>query len=201
VTDEVSDGPPRALLLAAIAVAVAALIVILGIAAVRQGPAEQRPVAISAVPAPRAESTECRSLTAALPAQLGDYHRAATADPTPAGAAAWQRDDDIEAVILRCGLDRPDDFVVGTAVQQVDAVQWYRVGEAGVGNERVGEAGAGQERVGEGDSGRTTWFAVDRPVYVAVTLPAGSGATPIQQLSKVISDTLSATPVKPGPPR
>ena len=50
---------------------------------------------------------------AALPEQLGDYRRAPAADPAPAGAAAWQAAPDAEPVVLRCGLDRPAEFVVG----------------------------------------------------------------------------------------
>ena len=87
----------------------------------------------------------------ALPDELGDYRRAAAADPAPAGAAAWQAAPDAEPVILRCGLDRPAEFVVGVPLQVVDAVQWFEVT----------------------DQGRSTWFAVDRPVYIALTLPAG----------------------------
>ena len=64
---------------------------------------------------------------AALPEQLGDYRRAPAAEPAPAGAAAWQASPAAEPVILRCGLDRPADFVVGAPIQVVDAVQWFEV--------------------------------------------------------------------------
>ncbi len=199
---DAGDGPPPALLVAAISVAVAAIVVFLGIAAVRQGSPEPRPVPIAAVPAPRADSTECHSLLAAVPEQLGDYRRAPTAEPTPAGAAAWQDDPDSESIILRCGLDRPADFVVGSPIQVVDRVQWFRVGEAGAGKDGVGKDGVGKDGVGEagaGRGGRSTWYAVDRPVYVALTLPAGTGPTPIQQLSAALAETLPATPIDPGP--
>src|SRR5882762_11602308 len=136
-------------MIAAIVVAVGAIIGILVFAALRQAPPEQRPVAIASVPAPKADSTECRALLDALPDELGDYRRAAAADPAPAGAAAWQATPDGEPVILRCGLDRPGDFVVGSPIQVVDAVQWFQLS----------------------DQGRSTWFAVDRAVYVALTLP------------------------------
>jgi hypothetical protein len=181
VTDrQTTDGPPRALLIAAISVAVAAIVVVLAIAAIRQSSPPQPPVAIASVPAPRADSTECRTLLSALPDQLGDYRRAPTAEPTPAGAAAWRREEDPEPVILRCGLDRPADFVVGAPIQVVDPVQWLRVGD---------------------DQERSTWYTVDRPVYVALTLPQGSGPTPIQQISEVIADTLPTTPIDPAPVR
>jgi Protein of unknown function (DUF3515) len=152
---------------------------VLAIALIRQAPVGQQPVPIASAPAPRADSAECRALMAALPDELGDYRRAPAADPAPPGAAAWRAASDAEPVILRCGLDRPAEFVVGAPVQVVDAVQWFEVG----------------------DEGRSTWFAVDRPVYIALTLPRGSGPTPIQQISEVIAGTLQANRVDPAPVR
>lgn len=176
---ETRDGPPHALLIAAIVVAAGAIIGILAFAALRQAPPEQRPVAIASVPAPKADSAECRALLDALPQQLGDYRRAAAADPAPAGAAAWQATADGEPVILRCGLDRPAEFVVGSPIQVVAPVQWFELA----------------------DQGRSTWFAVDRPVYVALTLPQGSGPTPIQAISEVVAKSLPAKPIDPAPVR
>ena len=66
-------------------------------------------------------------------------------------------------------------------IQVVDTVQWFRVNEQG--------------------TGRSTWFVVDRPVYVALTLPPGAGATPIQQMSELVAAKLPAVPIRPGPPR
>jgi hypothetical protein len=177
VDPESHDGPPRPLLIAAIAVAVGAVIAVLVVAALKQSPSEQSPVAIVSVPAPQADSADCRALADALPEELGDHRRAPAADPAPAGAAAWRSDGDGEAVILRCGLDRPAEFVVGSPLQVVDDVQWYEIA----------------------DQGRSTWFAVDRPVYVALTLPQGSGPTPIQEISRVIAETLQAKAVDPVP--
>ncbi|KKW65342.1 DUF3515 domain-containing protein [Mycolicibacterium elephantis] len=171
------DGPPRALLIAAVVVAVGAAIAILVIAAVRQTPAEQQVVGIVAVPAPQAQSEDCDALTAALPDKLGDFDRARVADPAPPGAAAWRTDPEREAIILRCGLVRPADFVVGTPLQVVDAVSWFQVSE----------------------QGRSTWYAVDRPVYIALTLPPDSGPTAIQEISDVIAKTLPAKPIDPAP--
>ena len=174
---ETRDGPPRTLLIAAVVVAAGAIIGILVFAALRQSPPGQQTVAIASVPAPKGDSAECRALLDALPEQLGDYRRAPAAEPTPPGAAAWTADG--EPVILRCGLDRPAEFVVGSPIQVVDAVQWFELA----------------------DQGRSTWFAVDRPVYVALTLPQGSGPTPIQEISDVIAKTLPAKAIDPAPPR
>lgn len=201
MNSQTGDGPPRAVLIAALAVAVAGIVGVLVVAAVMQRSPAQEPVAVTSVPAPQADSPECRSLLDALPQELGGYRRAALIDPAPQGAAAWQPDEPGgDALILRCGLDRPAEFVVGAPLQVVDAVSWFRVGEAGAGSDRVSEAGAGNDRVEDAaDDGRSTWFAVDRPVYVALTLPPGSGPTAIQTLSKTIAETLQARRPEPAP--
>jgi len=174
-----SDGPPRAVLIAASVVAVVALGVVLGIASTRRTPAQ--PVAIASVPAPQADSPECQRLLDALPAALGDFQRATALDPVPAGTAAYRAGTEGDAVILRCGLDRPADFVVGTPLQMVNQVQWFRLDDP--------------------DTDRSTWVSVDRPVYIALTLPTGSGPTPIQTMSDLIAQTMPGVPVKPGPAR
>lgn len=185
-----SDAPPRALIIAALVVAVGGLAGVLTVAALRSTPPS--PVVIAAVAAPQADSPECRALVAALPDELGDFRRAPTAEPTPAGTAAWRvaRDGtdllESDPVILRCGLDRPAEFVVGAPLQLVDvgtgqAVQWFRLDEPG--------------------SARSSWVCVDRPTYVVLTLPTGSGSGPIQTLSGLIARTMPVTPIRPGPAR
>ena len=171
------DGPPRALLIAAVAVAAGAIIAILVFAALRQSPPEQERVAIAAAPAPKADSAECSALLDALPDELGDYRRAPAADPAPAGAAGWLAAPDTGSIIMRCGVDRPAEFVVGAPIQVVDTVQWFRVADADL----------------------STWFVVDRAVYVALTLPQGSGPTPIQEISRAIAKALPAKPIDPAP--
>ncbi len=174
---ETRDGPPRALMIGAIVLAVAAVVSILVFAALRQPASTETPVAIVSVPAPQADGADCRALVDALPEQLGDFQRAPAADPAPPAAAAWRTNADGEAVILRCGLDRPTEFILGSPLQVVDAVSWFEIA----------------------DQGRSTWFAVDRPVYVALTLPAGSGPTPIQEISRLIAKTLPTKTIDPAP--
>ncbi|EID11195.1 hypothetical protein MXEN_16202 [Mycobacterium xenopi RIVM700367] len=177
-----SDGPPRALLIAALLLTVVVIGIMLAIAATRHPP--QQPVAIPAVPAPQADDPACRALLQALPQRLGDYQRAPAARPVPPGAAAWRARGTAEPVVLRCGLTRPPDFVVGSPIQVVDRVQWFQ--------EMDTQAG--------GQAGRSTWYTVDRPVYVALTLPPGSGSTPIQEISEVIDRSIAAVPIAPAPP-
>jgi hypothetical protein len=169
-----SDGPPRAALIAALVLAIGAVVVILAIAATRHHTA---PVVVAAVPAPHAHDAACQKLMDALPPRLGDYSRATLVQPAPVGAAAWQPAGEGDPVILRCGLARPADFVVGSPIQQVDRVQWFQVSQ----------------------DQRSTWYAVDRPVYLALTLPPGSGPTPIQQLSELIDRIMPARRVAPTP--
>jgi len=176
VAGDPPDGPPRALMIAAVAIAVTALATVLTIAVTRDTPAA--PVVIAAVPAPGAQTPECQALINALPDRLGDLPRTATAEPTPAGTAAWRANG--EPVILRCGLGRPAEFVVGAPIQVVNDVEWFRIDDAAI--------------------ARSTWVSVDRPVYVALTLPAGSGPTAIQSVSDVIARTMAAMPIRPGPP-
>ncbi len=167
------DAVPRRLLIAVLVLAVVSVGGLLAFAALHREP--EPPLVLAAVPAPKAGDPGCRALLDGLPEQLGDYHRATLVDPAPEGAAAWTGATD--PVVLRCGLDRPADFVVGSPLQGVDAVQWFRVPE----------------------NDRSTWYAVDRPVYVALTLPSGSGPTPIQVLSGLIDRVLPAVPIQPGP--
>jgi hypothetical protein len=74
-----NDGPPRGLIIAAVALTLAAITAVLVFAGLRRTP--PAPVAVAAVPAPQAESPECQALLATLPDRLGDYTRADTAGP------------------------------------------------------------------------------------------------------------------------
>jgi len=181
VNSQTGDGPPRAALIAALVIAVGAVVAVVVAAALLQRSPAQEPVALTGVPAPQADGPECRTLIDSLPEQIGAYRRAQLVDPAPAGAAAWQPEDaGGEALVLRCGLDRPAEFVVGAPVQMVDAVQWFQI----------------EDQAGDG---RSTWFTVDRPVYVALTLPPEAGSEPIQLISSTIAQALRATRPDPGP--
>jgi len=177
VLSDDGDGPPRGVLVAAVVVAVAAVIGRIG---VRDDPAE------AGTATSRRDRVGTRTagrwrrlshLLAALPDRLGDYQRAVAAEPAPVGAAAWQANPEAEPLILRCGIERPVEFVAGTPVQVVDDVDWFRIG----------------------DEGRSTWITVDRPVYIGLTLPDGSGPTPIQLISEAIAKAMPAVAVNPGP--
>jgi hypothetical protein len=171
------DGPPRKLLIGiAIFGAVAALAVLFGVLKFAQFQDDKKPMAITNIPAPQANSPLCVDMTKAYPDSMaGDWKRAQIVEPKPPAAAAWRRGQD--SVVARCGVDRPAEFTVGTSVEQINGVQWFRVTDAAV--------------------GITTWFAVDRGVYIAVTMPDGSGTEPLVEMSDAIGKALPA--VKPDP--
>ena len=153
------------------------------------------PVALAPVPAPEADGADCTALLAALPSELGggengsgdhgSYEQAELAAPAPPATRAWSGEDSddptSDLVVLRCGLDRPLGFDVASPLTVVNGVQWFQVSGADQGIDA------------------STWFAVDRAVYVALTVPDGSGPTPVQVVSDTIAATLPAQPLDPAP--
>lgn len=173
----------RLLLLALPVLLVVTVIVIAGV--IVRTP-DDTPVGLGYVSAPSAGSDACTRLLDALPDQIGDDSpRAPLADPAPVGAAAWRFASESPTapteIVLRCGLDRPTEFTVAAPLQVVDEVQWFQISGADQGFEA------------------STWFAVDREVYVALTLPSGTGPAPIQLISDAITATLPVRPIDPAP--
>lgn len=161
-------GPARWPLAIALAL-VATLVVGVLIAAslVRNQPLG--PLNLAAVPAPAAQSDDCRRLLTALPdhldgGALGVLERRQLRAPVPAGAVAWGE----PPVVLRCGLDRPADLTASSRLLDVSGVQFLEIHSGGI----------------------STWVAVDRSIYIAVALPPTSGSGPLQQIAVVIAHTL-----------
>lgn len=132
------------------------------------------PVLLVPVDAPRAGSPECAALLRKLPATLANGRSPLPArrlaQPAPPATAAWGHG---QPVVLRCGIERPPELTPTSELLDVNGVQWLRVSADGL----------------------TTWYAVDRPVVVALTLPGGVGTGPIQDVSDSIVATLPAKPV------
>jgi hypothetical protein len=126
------------------------------------------PLALVAVDAPDAGSPACTNLVDALPATLpskgNELERLAIADPAPPAAAAWAGDRG-EPVVMRCGLGKPTELQPTAQLREISAVNWLPV---------------------EGD-GATTWYTVDRPVYIALTIPADAGTGVVQEMSETIA--------------
>ncbi|HEX5114449.1 MAG TPA: DUF3515 domain-containing protein [Pseudonocardiaceae bacterium] len=133
------------------------------------------PLLLVPVDAPQAGSPDCAALLRKLPATLanGATPLAARqlATPAPQAAAAWGGGDD--PVVLRCGIERPPELTPTSELLDVDGVQWLRVSAGDL----------------------ATWYAVDRPVVVALTLPGDVGTGPIQDVSESVGATLPAKPV------
>jgi hypothetical protein len=178
--DDPSERRSPALIATAIALPVALIVGVVIAAVVAGNNPELSPVALGPVPAPAAESEPCVSLLGALPDKIDDFTKAELVDPAPAGAAAWQRSEG-EPIVLRCGLDRPTEFDQAAALQVVNGVQWFQVSGTDVG------------------LAASTWFAVDRGEYIGITIPDGTGPTPIQEISDTITATLEQKPLDPAP--
>lgn len=184
-TAEDAGGRNPALIAAAVALPLMVLagVIVFAVLATRSPALE--PVVLGAAEAPEAESEQCTELIAAVPEDLADLTRAEIVEPVPAGTAAWQDPDDPDAdpVVLRCGLDRPHEFVQNSRLESISNVEWLEVDGTDDGLES------------------STWTAVDRGVYIALTLPTGSGTGPIQVMSKTIADTLPVQELDPAPAR
>lgn len=114
------------------------------------GPAGQQQVAMSTLPAPEAESTECAALIESLPGSAFGHTRAQIMEPVPAGVAAWASSE-LERVTLRCGVDMPFQYTELAETVEVDGVTWLPVADVTAG------------------SSLQTWYSVDRFPVVAIT--------------------------------
>lgn len=152
----------------AVALAVALVVGVLIAAAIMRGQA-LGPLALAAIPAPSAESSDCTRLLTALPGtldggEMGAWDRRQLATPAPAGTAGWGE----PPVVLRCGLSRPAELTATSRLLDVSGVQFLEIANPDT----------------------STWVAVDRAVYIVVALPPASGSGPLQQIAAVISNTL-----------
>jgi hypothetical protein len=132
------------------------------------------PFALAGVDAPDAKGPECGKLADVLPATLPsngkELARLKLAEPAPPAAAAWAGDKG-EPVVLRCGLPKPAEYQPTAQLRTISKVNWLPV---------------------EGE-GASTWYTVDRTVYVALTIPDDAGTGVVQEMSATIAKALPAT--------
>lgn len=128
------------------------------------------PVPLVPVDAPDAGSPGCASLVAALPPSLTSGNsrlgRLPLAEPAPPASAAWG--DAGDPVVLRCGLARPPELTETSKLREISGVKWLPVSA----------------------DGRSTWYVVDRGVFVAMTVPGNVGTGPIQEISETVNKVL-----------
>ncbi|MER6990451.1 DUF3515 domain-containing protein [Saccharopolyspora hirsuta] len=136
------------------------------------------PLALAPIPAPEAESAECAAVIGALPRELkvGDaaVPRREVAQPAPAATIAWG-DAEHDPITVRCGIDAPAELTPTSQLVDVSGVSWLEINQGG----------------------DTSWLAVDRPVYVALSVPGGTGTGPLQDLSAILREKLPKQPVFP----
>ncbi|GAA4028008.1 hypothetical protein GCM10022247_61210 [Allokutzneria multivorans] len=129
------------------------------------------PLALPPVPAPGASTPECRAVLDGLPAELtsnsAKLPRRQLAEPAPVSTVAWGSPQ-VDPVVLRCGLGRPSELNQASPLLVVGGATWLEIAEPGV----------------------STWVAVDRPVYVVLTVPKDAGTGPLQEVSATIAKAL-----------
>jgi hypothetical protein len=125
------------------------------------------PITVSAPPADPATDGPCAQVLSALPIQLGQLApRVVHAEPDSPNVVAWGD----PAVVLRCGVARPADFVPTSDVYNVGGVYWLAVKQKTA----------------------TIWTVIDRAVYVEVTVSQKQAFQPLPLLGDAITTKLKA---------
>jgi len=78
------------------------------------------PVEVDGTSPPSAQRASCEALVADLPATVADLERR-DVEPSDALAAAWGD----PAIVLTCGVGRPDDYDPAAGCTTVDGIDWY----------------------------------------------------------------------------
>jgi Protein of unknown function (DUF3515) len=140
---------------------------------------ESGPLAVVPVDAPDADGPQCAALLGALPASLpadgGALPARPLADPAPAGTRAWAAAP--RPAVLRCGLTRPAELTPTSTLLEVNGVRWLELND------------------GRPNPVVISWVAVDRPVYVVLTVPPDVGSGPLQAVADTIRETLATQQV------
>ncbi|WP_233495734.1 DUF3515 domain-containing protein [Geodermatophilus sp. TF02-6] len=134
------------------------------------GRADLPPLPVQVPPVTPEADASCPALMSALPLELtGEQSRPVQSDSP--FAYAWGE----PPVVLVCGVDRPAGLEPTSPLIQINGVQWF---------------------VDTGDPDVVVWTAVDRPVYVQVTVSADTDSAPVTALGPVVAGALPARPVQ-----
>ncbi|AYF75164.1 DUF3515 domain-containing protein [Nocardia yunnanensis] len=185
---EIRRSPALIATAVALPVALVVGLIVLGVLANRHH--SRDPLALGAVPAPAASSPQCAALMSALPDKIGDYTTSELMQPAPAATHAWQLPDGGDPIVVRCGLDRPQEFNKASATNQIQTPKAAN-----------GDQGVNWFELRDPSSGVTsgTHWAVDRGIYIALTMPDNAGATPLQDVSAAIQQTIPQQAMDPNP--
>ena len=136
------------------------------------GRADLPPLPVAVPPVTPEADASCPALMGRLPLELaGEQSRPVDSDSPY--AYAWGE----PPIVLVCGVERPAALEPTSPLIQINGVNWL---------------------VDTSDPDRIVWTAVDRPVYVQVTVSAGTDSAPVTALAPVINDTLPIRPVSTG---
>lgn len=125
------------------------------------------PITVAAPPANAAADAPCAQVLSALPVRLGPLApRVVHARPDSPNVVAWGD----PAVVLRCGVPRPDGFVPTSDVYNVGGVYWLAVKH----------------------KTDTVWTVIDRAVWVEVSIPQKQAFQPLPILGKAVAEKLKA---------
>jgi uncharacterized protein DUF3515 len=123
------------------------------------------PITVSAPPSDAAAEGPCAQVLSALPVQLGQLApRVVHTRPDSPNVVAWGD----PAVVLRCGVPRPEAFVPTSDVYNIGNVYWLAVKQKAA----------------------TVWTVIDRAVYVEVTVPEKQAFQPLPLLGSAIATKL-----------
>jgi Protein of unknown function (DUF3515) len=127
------------------------------------------PLAVPVPPARESAAAPCRALVAELPSAVRDLAGRPVRPATPT-VRAWGE----PAVVLRCGVPRPAGYsLTAKNLFGINGVTWY------------------VQQLKD----RAVFTAVDRSVYVEVSVPARYDSAPVAALSTVVGQALAAVPV------
>jgi Protein of unknown function (DUF3515) len=131
-------------------------------------------VPVGAAEPSSADREPCRDLLDALPDRVADQE-VRTVEPKDAWAAAWGD----PAIVLTCGVQRPQDFKRVSTCTTVNGVDWF----------------IPEEQLLAGEPVDLTMTTVNREQYVEVLLPAEywPPATALADLSGVVAEATEAT--------
>jgi hypothetical protein len=130
------------------------------------------PLAVDVPPVTIEADAACPALMSALPLELAGEKSRPVRSSSPF-AYAWGD----PPVVLVCGVDRPAGFVATSGLIQIDAVQWY---------------------VDDSAPDTVVWTAVDRSVYVQLSIPSSLDSASATELSDIIAKVLPAQQPQPG---
>lgn len=125
------------------------------------------------VPPPTPETdAACPRFMTDLPIELAGERSRPVRSDTPY-AYAWGE----PPIVLRCGVERPATFVRDSPVYDINGVTWF---------------------VDDSDPDRVLYTAVDRPVYVELSVPSTVNSGPVAVLSPLVTATMPRQELRPG---